>query len=126
MRRIAVILALVALPALGRGEEPKEFKLSADVQKILDLTNAERAKEDLPPLKPNPRLTAAARAHSANMARQEKMAHELDGKKPADRAEDAGYEWSRIGENVAYGQNVSIERIMKGWMESEGHRKNIL
>ena len=55
------------------------------------MTNKARAKEKLPPLKLNSVLTKVARAHSANMAKQEKMEHELDGKNPSQRIKEAGY-----------------------------------
>jgi uncharacterized protein (TIGR03000 family) len=102
-----------------------EFKLTTMERDILDRTNAERKKKDLPELKANPKLIAAARKHTENMARQDKLAHELDGKKPIDRAKDGGYPGTFIGENVACGL-MSAEELVKGWMNSEGHRKNIL
>lgn len=115
-------------PDLPKPEEAAaadEFKLTDVERDILDRTNAERKKKDLPELKPNPKLIAAARKHSENMARQDKLAHELDGKRPIDRARDAGYRGTFVGENVACGL-PSAEEIVKGWMNSEGHRKNIL
>jgi uncharacterized protein YkwD len=105
-------------------EEPP--KLSKEEQKVLELTNKAREKGELPPLKVNPVLTKVARAHSANMAKQKKMEHKLDGKDPADRVEEAGYDYRSFGENIAAGLNVPVEAIFKSWMESEGHRKNIL
>lgn len=107
------------------GEQPK-FELSSVEQKILELTNEARAKEKLPPLKPNALLCQAARAHSANMARQGKMEHELDGQKPSQRVDATGYTWASTGENIAYGLNTPVETIFKGWMDSQGHRENIL
>ena len=102
-----------------------EIKMSEMEKAILDRTNAERKKKDLPELKPNPKLFAAARKHSENMARQEKLAHELDGKKPSERVKEAGYPGGFVGENVAYGATTA-EEVVSGWMESEGHRANIL
>lgn len=120
------ILCFASLPAL-MSQESTAFKLTDDEKAILDMTNAARKQYSLPPLLPNATLTKAARAHSLNMASQKKMAHELDGKTPFDRITAAGYKFSRAGENVAYGQGqVSIQEIFEGWMNSEGHRKNIL
>jgi uncharacterized protein YkwD len=116
-----------ATPAISSKEKGKsEVKLSAEEQMILKLTNEARAKEKMAPLKPNSLLCEAARAHSANMARQHKMEHELDGKTPAQRVDATGYTWSRVGENIAYGLNTPIETIFQGWMDSKGHRENIL
>ena len=53
------------------------------------------------------------------------MAHELDGKNPFQRLKDAGYTYFFAGENVAAGLD-ELDEVMKGWMESEPHRKNIL
>src|SRR5262249_33873372 len=122
----AGFLMLCGLWASRAGENAK-FTLSAEEQKILDLTNAERKKNDLPVLRANSLLTKLARAHSANMARQEKMAHDLDDKTPYQRLKDAGYAYARAGENVAQGDaGFTVEQIFKGWMDSKGHRENIL
>jgi uncharacterized protein YkwD len=100
--------------------------LSADEKTILDLTNKAREEKSLPPLTVNPLLTKAARAHSANMAKQEKMDHVLDGKNPGDRVKEAGYKFSWAGENIAVGENVTVRQVFDGWMNSEHHRDNIL
>jgi uncharacterized protein YkwD len=89
------------------------------------MTNKARKENDLKPLTPDPRLFEAARKHSANMARQNKMDHILDGKNPFDRIKAAGYKYGYAGENVAFG-NIPIEETFKGWMDSPPHRKNIL
>ena len=121
-----VIVGIAGLPGL-LSQESVSFKLTDDEKSILDMTNAARKQYSLPPLLPNETLTKTARAHSLNMAKQKTMAHELDGKRPVDRITAAGYKYDRAGENVAYGQgNVSIQEIFEGWMNSEGHRKNIL
>jgi uncharacterized protein (TIGR03000 family) len=109
----------------GNPFDDNYFKISETEKAILDLTNAERKKKDLPELKPNPKLFAAARKHSENMARLEKLAHELEGKKPSDRTKAAGYAGGFIGENVAYGP-TNAEEVVTGWMNSEGHRANLL
>ena len=72
-------------------------------------------------------LATTARAHSANQARQEKMAHELDGKNPGHRIRESGYQASRSGENVAtHSPGDMPQAIFDGWMNSPGHRANIL
>jgi uncharacterized protein YkwD len=125
----AALIVSAWVLAAGRGadpEEPAKVKLSADEQKILDLTNKARAREDLPPLTPSAQLFEAARGHSANMARQGKMEHNLDGKKPSDRVTATGYRWSRVAENIAETDGDPLAVIFKGWMESPPHRANIL
>src|SRR5713101_1572450 len=89
---VIVVLGCVALTlAAADTKDPKKVEISEVEQAILDATNKEREKEKLPPLKPNKTLCEVARAHSANMAKQGKMEHELDGKTPADRVKAAGY-----------------------------------
>src|SRR5262249_32756501 len=107
------------------GDPPAKFEMTKAEKKLLDLTNKEREKEKLPPLKPNPRLFKIARAHSVNMAKHEKMDHKLDGKDPVQRIKEGGYKYLYFGENIAYGQE-NLEQLVKGWMDSPGHRKNIL
>jgi uncharacterized protein YkwD len=141
-RTLASLAILVLLPAslwpqgtpkTGPKETPKEapkgsseFKLTDEEKTILEMTNAARKEKDLPPLLVNATLTKCARAHSDNMAKQMKMAHELDGKSPFDRLKDVGYSYRRAAENVAFGDGAAIEDLFRGWMNSEGHRKNIL
>lgn len=120
-RLLAIALfALVAVP------QAEPFKLTEEEQKLLDLTNAERAERKLPPLKASPTLFKVARAHSANMAKQGKMVHDLDGKTPFDRIKGAGYRYSYAGENIAAGDGLPLTDVMKAWMDSKVHRDNIL
>lgn len=121
-----LVVSLLALPTLGPAQN-KTFTLTADEKRILELTNKARKEEGASPLVANPALTRCAREHSANMAKQKTMAHDLDGKTPFDRIKAIGYVYRRAGENVAYGDGpVPIDDIFDGWMKSEGHRKNIL
>jgi uncharacterized protein YkwD len=112
--------------SLADTKDKPAFKISEDEQTIVDLTNKARAKEKLAPLKPNEVLFQIARAHSANMARQQKMEHVLDDKNPSDRAKAAGYKYSFIGENIAAGDGWSLDDVFQVWMDSEPHKKNIL
>ena len=115
------------LPVLLLSQESAAFKLTDDEKTILNLTNAARKEHKLPPLTANPTLTKCARLHSLNMATQKTMSHKLDGKTPFDRVADIGYKSTAAGENVAYGEGpISIQEIFQGWMDSPGHRKNIL
>jgi uncharacterized protein YkwD len=133
LRLLRPWLTVAALAVAGlaplRGDDPRDKpppKLSADEEKILDLTNAAREKEKLAPLKLNPVLTEVARAHSANMARRGEMNHVLDGKKPSDRVKAAGYDYAWVGENLAETDGDTPAVIFKRWMESPHHKENIL
>jgi uncharacterized protein YkwD len=125
---LAALAAALPLAAADdpKKDEPAKLKLSDDEKALLDLTNAERAKEKLPPLEPNPLLFEAARGHSANMLKKGEMKHELDGKSPKDRIDKVGYDWRVFGENIAWGENTPLPEVMKGWMDSKVHRENIL
>lgn len=129
VRPLVLLLALVPFAAAQDKTDPKkdEFKLSAEEKAVIELTNAERKKADkgLEPLKMNPQLMEAARAHAANMAKQDKLEHVLDEKEPADRAKAAGYKYAYVGENIAWNQKTPAQ-VLDGWMKSEGHRENIL
>jgi uncharacterized protein YkwD len=111
----------------GVADEPKDapFALTAAEKKLVELVNLERKKHKLPPLTPAPLLCQAAREHAANMARQGKLAHALDGKDQFQRIKGAGYRYRYAAENVARGE-VEMEEIVQGWMASQGHREAIL
>jgi uncharacterized protein YkwD len=125
--RFWLTLLPLLLLGLARAAEEPALEISKDEQAVLDLTNEARAKEKLPALKPNAVLFKVARAHSANQAKQQKMAHELDGKSPADRVDAAGYDYKDVGENVGHiPPPLRIKELFDAWMKSPEHRKNIL
>ena len=93
---------------------------------VVDRTNAERVRRGLRALTVDQRLAAAAQAHSADMVQRGFFAHESpDGRQVWDRAVAAGYAYRKVAENIAAGQR-SAEEVVRGWMESPGHRANIL
>jgi uncharacterized protein YkwD len=93
---------------------------------VLTLVNAERAKAGCSPLTENAKLTKAAQDHSQDMADHQNMSHTgSDGSSMADRLTRVGYAFRTAGENVAYGYS-SPESVMDGWMNSPGHKANIL
>ncbi|MGW6009520.1 CAP domain-containing protein [Streptomyces sp. NPDC055210] len=100
--------------------------LARTAAEVLALTNAERAAAGLPPLAEDPLLTRAAQAHSADMVARAFYSHTApDGSEPWDRAAAAGSTRRTIGENIACGQRSPAE-VVRGWMDSPGHRANIL
>ncbi|MGY1435490.1 sigma-70 family RNA polymerase sigma factor [Streptomyces reniochalinae] len=95
-------------------------------QEVAALVNEERAKKGCGPVRTNSELDAAAAGHSADMAARDFFDHtNPDGADPGARITAAGYRWSTYGENIAKGQ-TSPEQVMKSWMDSPGHRANIL
>ena len=125
-----LVLLALAVPFVGAEDKKAAggFEMTKDEQTLLELLNKERAKKELPPLRPNPLLFKVARGHSANMARQQKMEHELDGKNPGQRILAAGYDYGRATENIAMadGPGVPLKRVVSDWMESKIHRDNLL
>ena len=117
-------------PASTAPSSPGTAKPSAtatgDVARVVELVNAERAKAGCSAVTVNSKLTKAAQDHSADMAANGNMSHTgSDGSPPDQRITRAGYSWSTYGENVAYGYSTP-EQVMQGWMNSPGHRENIL
>lgn len=133
MKRCLPLLVLVSAVAAGDDKPPK-VKLSADEKALVELLNKERKKEKLAELVVDPLLCKVARKHSENMATQETCKHELDGKKVGARAADAGYDYQVIGENLAMAAAEDDTdppapkpaEIHQKWMDSKGHRANIL
>ncbi|MFJ7957943.1 CAP domain-containing protein [Streptomyces sp. NPDC096319] len=92
---------------------------------VVRLVNMERAKVGCSPVRVNSQLTALAGAFSADMAARGFFDHtDPDGDTPWARAEQAGVT-GMGGENIARGQ-VDAAAVMASWMNSDGHRANIL
>jgi uncharacterized protein YkwD len=101
-------------------------KLSKEEQAVLELVNAARAKEDLPALKPQALLMEAARVHAANMAKQMKVEHQLDGQRSTQRIADTGYKAATSGENIGNSEELAVRAVFDAWMNSKGHKAHIL
>jgi uncharacterized protein YkwD len=98
----------------------------AMANQVLALVNAERAKAGCGPVGLSEQLTAAAYGHSRDMAQNNFFSHTGSaGTTVRQRATAAGYASSYVGENIAAG-HTSADEVMGGWMESDGHRRNIL
>jgi uncharacterized protein YkwD len=99
---------------------------SGPTDRVLVLVNAEREKAGCAPLTENAKLTKAAQDHSQDMADHQNMSHTgSDGSSMSDRLSRVGYAFRSAGENVAAGY-TSPESVMDGWMNSAGHKANIL
>ncbi|MEU5211704.1 CAP domain-containing protein [Streptomyces sp. NPDC020742] len=113
-------------PAASPSASTTAAPASKTAARILELVNSERSKAGCSPLTLNAKLSKAAQDHSKDMAAHRNMSHTgSDGSSPGDRITRAGYKWSAYGENVAYGYGTA-ESVMKGWMSSPGHKRNIL
>lgn len=93
---------------------------------MLDAVNDERHSKGLASVCYNEKLNEAAQEHSDDMVSGKFLSHTgSDGSKPKDRVEDASYDWRVLAENVAMGQ-PTVADVMASWMNSAGHRANIL
>ena len=93
---------------------------------VMRLTNEHRQAHGCAPLQQDDRLMRAAQRHADDMARNDFTSHTgSDGSSGGDRLTREGYRWSRWGENIAWGY-TSPEAVVQAWMDSAGHRANIL
>ena len=116
MRRLLFAL-LIALPA---------FASDITTTSVLDAMNVYRAKQGLAPLREDPRLDRAASDRMHDMEDLAYWAHEApDGRSPFLWLKPRGYTYRFAGENLAAGFETT-EVLVTSWMESEGHRANIL
>jgi hypothetical protein len=96
------------------------------VVEVLAHANASRAEAGLDPLACDATLARAAFSHSEDMCVRRYFSHTSpEGTTPTDRAREAGSRRRMIGENIAVGYSSPAE-AHQGWMESDGHRRNIL
>jgi uncharacterized protein YkwD len=121
MRRLAA-LALSAAVLVGAATGPAEAGRAESTyqRQAVKATNAQRTAQGLKPLRDNACLQRAAVRQARLMAQREQMFHQDIGAVLA----DCGL--STVGENVAYGYPSGRSVVRDGWMESEGHRANIL
>ena len=95
-----------------------------DADAVVTLINQERTAQGLKPLKAVPVLNQTAEIRSQELVTV--FSHTRpDGRSYSTVLDDAGISWRTTGENIAYGYS-SPEAVMKGWMNSSGHRANIL
>ncbi len=135
-RPLTLVVAAAAAAAIGFVPIPGApasgvLADSADTgdlaSQVVQLTNAQRQAAQLPPLTAEPALGQAAQTYAGVLATNRCFAHTC-GPVPdvSDRDEAAGYVgWVALGENIAAGQPGPGE-VVKAWMQSPGHRDNIL
>lgn len=111
---VALSLALVSPVTAGPAES------------VLSAINSARAKAGCGPLRANPKLMAAARSHAKAMADQNFFGHAgRDGSRFSSRIKRQGYSYRSAAENIAAGQRSAGE-VVRSWLQSSGHRRNIL
>ena len=112
--------------------EPTTPATSPDRKALLNVAqaramiNAYRRQNGLRPLTIDPQLTQAAKAHSLDLAKWDRISHYgSDGSNPWDRVRRSGYSAQLAAENVGTGQ-TTLKEVFAGWKKSEGHNKNLL
>ena len=138
LKRIAVFVFLFSLLAspftkslTGFEQEKEPLYQKKDIPTIeldlFNLVNAEREKLGLAPVRFSPLLSFLARKHSQDMALREDISHlSTSGETYSDRLVEAGFYFIKNGENVAYSETFIPEFIHQGFMDSPGHRANVL
>jgi uncharacterized protein YkwD len=117
MKRFLSLLLLAAAPA---------FASDITRASVVAAMNGYRAEHHLAPLREDVRLDAAANDRMRDMEEQGYWAHESpDGRTPFAWLAPNGYQFHYAGENLACGFETT-ELLVSGWMESPGHRANIL
>ncbi|WP_078380356.1 CAP domain-containing protein [Sutcliffiella halmapala] len=114
-------------------EKPSENKteqtasaVSAFEKKVVELTNAERAKQGLAPLQLDSELSKVAKEKSNDMKQNNYFSHNSPKYgSPFDMMKQFGISYRTAGENIAMGQK-SPEEVVNAWMNSSGHRANIM
>ncbi|HVK59909.1 MAG TPA: CAP domain-containing protein [Bdellovibrionales bacterium] len=96
-------------------------------EEICALTNSERLKVGALPLVLESRRSEVAQNHAVDMATRSYFSHTSpDGKSPGDRISAAGIQWRAWAENIAQNSRGAPSDIMTMWMNSAGHKTNIL
>ncbi|ALC85693.1 hypothetical protein AM499_07545 [Bacillus sp. FJAT-22090] len=107
-------------------ENKEEVKVSSEIQQVVDLTNQERAKQGLKALQIDTKLTQSAQAKSQDMKDKNYFSHTSPTYgSPFDQMKSFGVTYKAAGENIAMGQR-SAKEVVDGWMNSPGHRENIM
>lgn len=124
------VLAVSAVQGLEVQEVPvRHLRVEVDANyqaKMLAAVNAERAKNGLGPMCTNKKLQKAAQLHSEDMAAKNFMGHTgSNGSTFVSRITAQSFTWNGAAENVAAGQ-VDVAAVMNSWMNSAGHKANIL
>lgn len=106
------------------GEEDSTQSVHAYVLRIVELVNEERAKAGLKPLTLQQNVTEAAQVRAVEC--ETLFSHTRpNGTSFSTALKEAGVSYRGAGENIAWGQKTP-EQVMEGWMNSAGHRANIL
>lgn len=108
------------------GGQALDYAISMNINRLLDETNGERGRHGASPLRLNSKLYAAAQAKADDMAAKNYWSHYTPtGEAPWIFVTTQDYDYQKLGENLATGF-LNEKGTIKGWMASEGHRRNLL
>lgn len=98
-----------------------------DIESIIDATNKERVAAGLLPLGVNEKLNASAKIKVEDMIKRQYFEHASPtGENVSDLGDMVGYNYVIMGENLALGNFTNATDLLTAWMESPGHRANIV
>jgi uncharacterized protein YkwD len=129
--RVCFLVSIFCAIASGVAADSIDLPLAEKL--VVNLTNEFRTREGRGTLILAPKLDETAQDFAEFMARTDKYGHAADGKQPAARAKQHGYDPCIVAENIAYqyrSAGFSTQELahgfVQGWMDSPGHRKNML
>ncbi len=128
MIRFLAVSAVLALAACGLDAPPPQSAPVASVPGSAPqvATNARRSANGRGAVLRVTKLDQMARSHAQDLVRNNRFSHAgTDGSDLIDRADRVGYRYCFIAENIAKGQ-PDLESVMTSWMNSPGHRRNML
>jgi hypothetical protein len=105
---------------------PKTAYLSSITpERLIEMTNIERREAGTHGLEENVYLKEAALRKAESILAKQIFEHNINGRKFSSWVKEVGYEYSYVGENLAI-DFVSSEGVIKAWLQSRGHRENLL
>ncbi|MCC8426244.1 CAP domain-containing protein [Mucilaginibacter sp. UR6-11] len=134
---LSITIVLTFVTSVVFGQSPGSNKFKKEFLRVINRTRANGCicgtnyMPPAPPLMWNDKLEKAAKGHAQDMASRRYFSHvSKDGRDAMARAENAGYDHFgfksfTVGENIAQGQ-PTIAEVMTGWINSEGHCRNLM
>lgn len=128
---VAVTLLILSIlqpwqALVNRGQDVLPYATEMSIEGLVNETNERRSAQSEAPLKLNAQLTKAAQIKAQDMVERNYWSHNTpDGNAPWEFVNNAGYSYSKAGENLAYGFKDE-DAVIGGWMNSPSHRANML
>lgn len=123
---IGLLMVVVLSPLRTPDTHVLAYATNISRSSLLDATNNEREKAGVTTLTPDEQLNQAAQAKAKDMVTRDYWSHQSpEGNEPWTFIANTEYEYSKAGENLAFGFDSSTDTV-KGWMTSTTHRKNLL